>query len=472
MASSGRPEPRVYHQDYIARIRYSNTLPPPPNPPKLLDIPGTGLSGGQYTSAAFASRLAREQPLNIEADAELGMPINLVGLPGVFDGDERAIMARDPPVPLHAADRALLKPLAAIGKSAALTGGVSFLRRTEYISSSGGTRFDSSTSRDVVRARNDPKRTRKAPVNKEDPINVLRNVIRGFDLAYPHDAQAGESDGKDIRGAEISAEDQRAWANPRHPTKPNLKLLDGYPVLPDLEAYPSVGSFIMTKFSTNPLGTSDAHDKRMDVAVLFPRGQYTERLEERMAAYSADLDLPYPTHEYDYQLYIPDDPGAVHGIKRKFDFDDEEHDSPDLYNHVNEAGNGHFKYTRVRAYETYQQAGDQNDAFADTVALTLHDGDTSGKRQDLKKGAYLYPILQRTSLRPKRKPKMGQSQIEEEDDAADVLEVTARDANESELAARLNVRATRDSTIVVEEEANGAADDDANGDADGEDVVA
>ena len=77
-----------YHQDYIARIRYSNALPQPPNPPKLLDIPGTGLATGQYTSAIFASRLVREQPLNIEADGELGMPINLIGLPGVFDGDE------------------------------------------------------------------------------------------------------------------------------------------------------------------------------------------------------------------------------------------------------------------------------------------------------------------------------------------------------------------------------------------------
>lgn len=86
--ASGAP-PRTYHQDYIARIRYHNTLPPPPNPPKLLEIPGTGLSGGQYTTAGFASRLAREQPLNIEADAELGMPIDLIGLPGVFEGDER-----------------------------------------------------------------------------------------------------------------------------------------------------------------------------------------------------------------------------------------------------------------------------------------------------------------------------------------------------------------------------------------------
>jgi hypothetical protein len=79
---------RMIHQDYIARIRYSNALPPPPNPPKLLDIPNTGLASGQYTAPGFASRLAREQPLNIEADAELGMPLDLVGMPGVFDGDE------------------------------------------------------------------------------------------------------------------------------------------------------------------------------------------------------------------------------------------------------------------------------------------------------------------------------------------------------------------------------------------------
>lgn len=87
--SSSRNGERMVHQDFIARIRYSNALPPPPNPPKLLDIPNTGLSSGQYTTPGFASRLAREQPLNIEADAELGMPIDLVGMPGVFDGDER-----------------------------------------------------------------------------------------------------------------------------------------------------------------------------------------------------------------------------------------------------------------------------------------------------------------------------------------------------------------------------------------------
>lgn len=87
-SSAPRGAERMIHQDYIARIRYSNALPPPPNPPKLLDIPNTGLASGQYTTPGFASRLAREQPLNIEADAELGMPLDLVGMPGIFDGDE------------------------------------------------------------------------------------------------------------------------------------------------------------------------------------------------------------------------------------------------------------------------------------------------------------------------------------------------------------------------------------------------
>lgn len=85
MASS---RPSQHTQDYSARIRYSNVLPQPPVPPKLLHIPGTGLEGGEYTSAGYASRLAREQPLNIEADAELGMPLDLIGIPGVFDGDD------------------------------------------------------------------------------------------------------------------------------------------------------------------------------------------------------------------------------------------------------------------------------------------------------------------------------------------------------------------------------------------------
>ena len=99
MANTAARSEKNYHQDYIARIRHENSLPPPPGAPKLLDIPIEGLE--YYTSAAFASRLSRQQPLNIEADAELGMPINLVGMPGIFDGDESCESISKPTTPIY-----------------------------------------------------------------------------------------------------------------------------------------------------------------------------------------------------------------------------------------------------------------------------------------------------------------------------------------------------------------------------------
>jgi len=55
-------------------------------PPKLLNIPGIGIE--RYTTPGFGARLARRQALNIELDAELGMPLDLVGMPNIFEGDE------------------------------------------------------------------------------------------------------------------------------------------------------------------------------------------------------------------------------------------------------------------------------------------------------------------------------------------------------------------------------------------------
>lgn len=76
-----------FHQDYIASLRYRNDLPPPHMPPKLLDIPHEGLN--RFITPEFASNLARREEPNIDVDAEGGMPIDLVGLPGLHLGDEK-----------------------------------------------------------------------------------------------------------------------------------------------------------------------------------------------------------------------------------------------------------------------------------------------------------------------------------------------------------------------------------------------
>lgn len=80
---------KVVHQDYIVKQRYHNALPPPPGAPKLLRIPFNPMA--TYLSPFYTERMRRAEPINIEADAFLGMPIDLVGIPGVFEGDEKGI---------------------------------------------------------------------------------------------------------------------------------------------------------------------------------------------------------------------------------------------------------------------------------------------------------------------------------------------------------------------------------------------
>ena len=84
MAASG--DKGGFKQDMVVSTRYRNDLPPPPLPPKLLDIDTGGLA--QYLTTAFASGLVRREELNIEVDAEGGMPIDMIGVPGYFLGDE------------------------------------------------------------------------------------------------------------------------------------------------------------------------------------------------------------------------------------------------------------------------------------------------------------------------------------------------------------------------------------------------
>ncbi|KAK3724158.1 hypothetical protein LTR37_001282 [Vermiconidia calcicola] len=439
-------------QDYIARIRYSNALPPPAHPPKLLDVPGTGLAGGDYTSAGYASRLARDQPLNIEADAELGMPIDLVGIPGVFDGDERgkAIMARPKPEPLHPTDKQLLKPLSALGKGAG--GAVSFLRRTEYTASQGAQHY-SAASKDLTRVRNDPKR-RKANLPKEDPLNIIRNIVKGFDVAYPEDAYKGEENVSNIRGAAITDADAKAWTNPKHPAKPGVELLDSYPVLPDLEALPTSGCYIVAKFQTNPGAAGDHYDERLDAAILRPKddNQAYALWEQKTAEWSESSKKAYPIPEDDYDYFLPAESSYVRGVKRKLNVNDPENDDDELY--TDDVGDGQraFKYTRLRLYETYGQQGNPRNFYDESVALALHDpeteiGDVPGTKHRLSKGAYFYPIQQRTALRPKRR--VGQTALSQvvDEDQVDEINLAIGDLDEGSKVTIQNRKTDLDPTL-------------------------
>lgn len=60
--------------DLLVRVRYSNPLPAPPCPPKLLDIPTDPM---RYARPEFLDDIANDTPLPMVVDGELGMPLDL-----------------------------------------------------------------------------------------------------------------------------------------------------------------------------------------------------------------------------------------------------------------------------------------------------------------------------------------------------------------------------------------------------------
>lgn len=415
----------MVHQDYIARVRYSNALPPPPTLPKLLDIPNTGLASGQYTTPGFASRLAREQPLNIEADGELGMPLNLIGIPGVFDGDERSIQAPPQPPPVHPHDRPLLRPLAALGKPKVAEANVSFLRRTEYISSSTTKRPEPSTNPmrgPLLRAK---KPVRPAAPDADSPQAIKRKIDLGFEQA--------DLDLKDPKRV-------------RHPSKKQCQVVEALPLLPDLDGFPDSGAYVTIKFLTNPVSSSSEYDRRLLSSFLRP----IERTATEEAMYEAALEAherdpvnnAKPPNLMNYDFYLPHTAEVAVNFRRKFDVDDPDRDSDSLYTHPSSRDPRYFQFDRIRAYETANETElDQATKYDDEIILARSKGDDGVS--PLQRAMYYYPVMQRSAIRPQRTKNIARTTgFSQEGDEAiiDQLDITVDDPKEEMRIAMQNYK--------------------------------
>ena len=335
-------------------------------------------------------------------------------------------MFPDRPPPIDPRDRALLKPLASLGKSSTNPSSVSFLRRTEYITghktSSEGTGALRSSS--ALRTNQRPKFAtpkQTAKPDKNDAAAMLRTIEKSFNLAYPKDAYTGPDTMDHIRGAEITRAEREAWERPKHPSKPDLKLLDEYPIIPDIASLGDFGSYFLLKYNTNPGSSTTVYDRRLDFALLLPT-------DEGHAEYNAALEnheedpvknpKPEPPMQH-FSAYLPDGEADVMipRLKRKLDVFDADRDELDLYTHglepvdEDEEPDPYFNYKKLRPYETVSQTmfpeGDDYSNFNDTVGLALHDGSEGTRREGAdgprrQKAAYVYPISQRTFMRPKR----------------------------------------------------------------------
>lgn len=344
------------------------------------------------------------------------------------------------PPPLSAADRALMRPPNALGKANSNSTGITFLRRTEYVTSSttGGSKFESSNSSNTMRLR---RKRKTAETSLDDPINIARHILKGFNIAYPADAYNGQDSAENLRAAESTPEERLAWNKPKHPKNPNLKLLDTYPLLPDWDATPDTGSYMVFKFTAPPINNplDRTYDPRLDVALLRPAGQTIDDQEHYiydLQAHKQDPTAPMPIPRYQFEFFLPAGKDKVHGIKRNFTTHNPNDGDIDFDIAEDDEGLPRkcFKYDNVRTYETSQQVGDPHNTYGDVVALALHDPEkhTSEPLRDtsMQKAAYFYPIIQRTSIRPRRP---GRVDLTEEQPKVDVIEAAGKEpGNEAE----------------------------------------
>lgn len=311
------------------------------------------------------------------------------------------------PIP-HLHDRALLRPLSTLGKPKFSDTGVSFLRRTEYISSyTSKSRFDSVTSRSLIgnTGGNRPKRAPQS-IDKESPEYIKAQVEKSFEVA--------------AKNLELKAV--------QHPSKKNVKLVEAYPLLPDHDGFPDPGGYATIKFTTNPMPPSSTYDTRLESSILMPLAISDAEAERRAQitdAHERDPERnPAPNFSYDYGFYMPDSVQAGRNFKRRFDTLDPGRDDDELYTGTDIDKEPCFRFKRTRAYESQMYGGSQEEKYDDEVVIALHDG-TDGIRT---KGAYYYPLVQKISIRPQRQKNInlrrgGFGSTQEETAAYDCIEI-------------------------------------------------
>ncbi|KAI0825431.1 RNA polymerase II-associated [Irpex lacteus] len=232
--------------DLLVRVRYSNPLPAPPCPPKLLDIPTNPL---RYTRPEFLNDIASDVSLPMIIDAECGMPLDL----GKFDclweeGADDSELNPDPEnLPeLDPKDEFLLLDLntsstaygaVGAGSASAALQNVSWLRKSDHRERPGAARVTASQEQAFV---------------PEATIDVS------------HAAQI-----KDIE-ASFNALENFDLSTLKHPNKRGVTAVESYEVLPDADIW--ANAYDLFRFSERPGDRirSLEDDPRLDCAVLRP----------------------------------------------------------------------------------------------------------------------------------------------------------------------------------------------------------
>lgn len=182
-----------------------------------------------------------------------------------------------------------------------------------------------------------------------------------------------------------------------------LKVMEAFPVLPDLDAFPGdSAAYVTYKFAHPPIpNNKEGYDKRLQTSVLRFSGRSAEEEEAyitRVQAYERDPENnPKPLNQVHFELYLAPDLNAADKFRAKLDLnnpnrDDESFNVPNTFR---DDGTPCFKYQWARSYlSTVEHDGDQNTKYKEEVGFAI-DPET--------KTAWYYPSMQRNRLEPPRR---------------------------------------------------------------------
>ncbi|KAI6122331.1 RNA polymerase II-associated [Pisolithus croceorrhizus] len=237
--------------DLLIRVRYSNPLPPPPCPPKLLDIPTNPM---RYARPEFLNAIANETPLPMIIDAECGMPLDLGLWECLWDEEaDESTLNPDPNnlPPLDPKDRFLLgdpsssslpytngTPAPTVGPSTPLPAHVPWLRKTEYLSREG--------------------------VQRSQSVQEIKHLPQTIDIS-----RAAQLRDIEASFAACNETSQFCLSTLQHPNKPEVTAVESYEIFPDADIW--ANAYDLFKFSERPGDRPiDVDDPRLDCAILRP----------------------------------------------------------------------------------------------------------------------------------------------------------------------------------------------------------
>ncbi|QLQ78481.1 hypothetical protein HG537_0A07280 [Torulaspora globosa] len=279
-------------QEFIAKIKYQNNLPPPLLPPKLLKYKVN--DGEEPDSAELITSLYSKTSVTplIKLNDDLGMPLDLMQVPGLLNNMDTKYLYELDGVKLTQQDRVLLRAPGADRIPKTDMSKVTFLRRTEYIST-------------AITSHGHGDEKKKRPASQLDESEELLNASQIVEKI---------ENGFDSMTKDLS--------QLQHPVKKKLHAVKTWNLLPD------TASMDQSYFTLKLVGSAalqDSEKQKLALSTAIFRPVELEE-DEWISMYTTDLKhsevlSKNMEKKIDDQLQDEENEGKIYKFKRLRDFD-------------------------------------------------------------------------------------------------------------------------------------------------------